>query len=163
MTAAKPKIADYAFTTITPNLGIVEYRNNQSFCIADLPGIIEGAAEGKGLGHRFLRHIERNPILLFLIPADSKDHRKEFDILVAELEEYNPELLNKRFIIAISKTDMLDEELMTAIRAELPEEIPHLFISSVANKNIQQLKDLLWQALQAENSTEQVENAESFE
>lgn len=150
MTAAKPKIADYAFTTITPNLGIVEYRDNQSFCIADLPGIIEGAAEGKGLGHRFLRHIERNPILLFLIPADSKDHRKEFDVLVNELEEYNPELLNKQFIIAISKSDMLDEELMGAIAAELPEDIPHLFVSSMANKNIQQLKDRLWQALQTE-------------
>lgn len=162
MTAAKPKIADYAFTTITPNLGIVEYRNNQSFCIADLPGIIEGAAEGKGLGHRFLRHIERNPILLFLIPADSKDHRKEFDILVAELEEYNPELLHKRFIIAISKSDMLDEELIEAIKQELPEEIPYLFISSVASKNIQQLKDLLWQALQAENGTEQLQNKERF-
>ncbi len=152
MTAAKPKIADYAFTTITPNLGIVEYRNNQSFCIADLPGIIEGAAEGKGLGHRFLRHIERNSILLFLIPADSKNHRQEFDILVKELEEYNPELLNKQFIIAISKSDMLDEELMEAIASELPQDIPRLFISSVANKNVQQLKDVLWQALQTEVS-----------
>lgn len=155
MTAAKPKIADYAFTTITPNLGIVDYRDNKSFCIADLPGIIEGAAEGRGLGHRFLRHIERNPILLFLIPADSKDHRKEFDILINELEEYNPELLHKQFIIAISKSDMLDEELMEAIEAELPKSIPHLFISSVANKNIQQLKDLLWQALQAEHNLDQ--------
>lgn len=151
MTAAKPKIADYAFTTITPNLGIVEYRDNKSFCIADLPGIIEGAAEGKGLGHRFLRHIERNPILLFLIPADSKDHRKEFDILLSELEEYNPELLHKQFIIAISKSDMLDQELMDAIAAELPNNIPHQFISSVSNKNIQQLKDLLWKALETEN------------
>lgn len=152
MTAAKPKIADYAFTTITPNLGIVEYRDNKSFCIADLPGIIEGAAEGKGLGHRFLRHIERNPILLFLIPADSKDHRKEFDILMNELEEYNPELLHKRFIIAISKSDMLDQELMDAIGAELPAEVPHIFVSSVAGKNIQQLKDLLWRALEQENA-----------
>jgi GTP-binding protein len=147
MTAAKPKIADYAFTTITPNLGMVEYRDGRSFCIADLPGIIEGAAEGKGLGHRFLRHIERNSVLLFLIPADSKDHRKEFDILVKELEEYNPELMHKQFIIAISKSDMLDEELTEAIEKELPENIPHLFISSVAHKNIQQLKDLLWKTL----------------
>lgn len=147
MTAAKPKIADYAFTTITPNLGMVDYRDGKSFCIADLPGIIEGAAEGKGLGHRFLRHIERNSILLFLIPADSKDHRKEFDILVNELEEYNPELMHKQAIIAISKSDMLDEELKQAIEQELPKDLPHIFISSVANQNIQQLKDLLWKTL----------------
>ena len=127
MTAAKPKIANYAFTTITPNLGMVEYRDGKSFCIADLPGIIEGAAEGKGLGHRFLRHIERNSILLFFIPADSKDHRKEFDILVNELEEYNPELLQKQFIIAISKSDMLDDELKEAIKKELPEGTPTYF------------------------------------
>ncbi len=147
MTAAKPKIANYAFTTLTPNLGMVEYRDNQSFCIADLPGIIEGAAEGKGLGHRFLRHIERNSILLFLIPADSKDHRKEFDILVNELEEYNPELLQKRFIIAVSKADMLDAELTESIKNELPPNTPHIFISSLINKNIQELKDLLWKTL----------------
>ncbi len=147
ITAAKPKIADYAFTTITPNLGMVEYRDGRSFCMADLPGIIEGAAEGKGLGHRFLRHIERNSVLLFLIPADSKDHRKEFDVLVNELEEYNPELMHKQFIIAISKSDMLDEELTEAIKKELPDGIPHLFISSMTNKNIQQLKDLLWTTL----------------
>lgn len=150
ITAAKPKIANYAFTTLAPNLGMVEYRDGKSFCIADLPGIIEGAAEGKGLGHRFLRHIERNSILLFLVPADSKDHRKEFDILVNELEEYNPELLQKQFIIAISKSDMLDDELKEAIQKELPEEVPHIFISSVANKNIQELKDLLWKALNEE-------------
>jgi GTPase len=147
MTAAKPKIADYAFTTISPNLGMVEYRDAKSFCIADLPGIIEGAAEGKGLGHRFLRHIERNSVLLFLIPADSKDHRKEFDILVKELEEYNPELLHKQFIIAVSKSDMLDDELREAILKELPENIPHIFISSVTGYHIPQLKDLLWQVL----------------
>ncbi len=147
ITAAKPKIADYAFTTITPNLGIVEYRDGKSFCIADLPGIIEGAAEGKGLGHRFLRHIERNPVLLFLIPADSNDHKKEYEILVNELEKYNPELLNKQFIIAISKSDMLDDELKTAIKKELPEGIPHLFISSVAQKGLVELKDLLWKVL----------------
>jgi len=147
ITAAKPKIADYAFTTLTPNLGMVEYREGKSFCIADLPGIIEGAAEGRGLGHRFLRHIERNSILLFLLPADSKDHRAEFDVLVKELEEFNPELLHKRFIIAISKSDMLDEELRQEIVRELPAGVPHLFISSVTNTGLQELKDLLWQEL----------------
>ena len=147
VTAAKPRIADYAFTTINPNLGMVAYRDNKSFCIADLPGIIEGAAEGKGLGHRFLRHIERNPVLLFLIPADSKDHRKEFDILVNELEQYNPELLHKEFIIAVSKSDMLDDELKTAISKELPADIPHLFISSLMHKGLVELKDILWQTL----------------
>jgi GTP-binding protein len=126
----------------------VEYRNGRSFCIADLPGIIEGAAEGRGLGHRFLRHIERNPVLLFLIPADSKDHKKEWDILVNELKEYNPELLDKKFIIAISKSDMLDDELKDAIEKELPKNIPHIFISSVAGKGLQDLKDLLWKELQ---------------
>ncbi|GAA4344630.1 GTPase ObgE [Flaviaesturariibacter amylovorans] len=149
ITAAKPKIADYAFTTLTPNLGIVPYRDGKSFCIADLPGIIEGAAEGKGLGHRFLRHIERNSILLFLIPADSKDHRGEFEILKKELEEYNPELLHKSFIIAISKSDMLDDELKAAIAAELPEGVPHLFFSSVTQTGLQELKDLLWSELNA--------------
>ncbi|HQV06638.1 MAG TPA: GTPase ObgE [Chitinophagaceae bacterium] len=147
ITAAKPKIADYAFTTITPNLGMVEYRDGKSFCIADLPGIIEGAAEGKGLGHRFLRHIERNAVLLFLIPADSDDHKKEFEVLASELEQFNPELMDKQFIIAISKSDMLDEELMKAIARELPTEIPHLFISSVAQKGLTALKDVLWKIL----------------
>ena len=147
ITAAKPKIANYAFTTLTPQLGMVEYRNNRSFCIADLPGIIEGAAEGKGLGHRFLRHIERNAVLLFLIPADSNDHKKEFEILKNELNEFNPELLQKDFIIAISKTDLLDQELMDAIEKELPENIPHIFISSAISKNLIELKDLLWQTL----------------
>ena len=147
MTAARPKIADYAFTTLTPQLGMVEYRDGRSFCIADLPGIIEGAAEGKGLGHRFLRHIERNPVLLFLIPADSKDHQEEWKILLNELEQYNPELLDKKFIIAISKSDMLDEELKNAIEKELPSNIPHLFISSVSNNGLQELKDLLWETL----------------
>ena len=147
ITAAKPKIADYAFTTLTPQLGMVEYRDNKSFCIADLPGIIEGAAEGKGLGHRFLRHIERNSILLFLIPADSSDHKKEFNILLNELEEYNPEMLQKDFIIAISKSDMLDDELKAAIKKELPKKIPHVFISAVAQKGLVELKDLLWEVL----------------
>src|SRR6187399_112569 len=147
ITAAKPKIADYAFTTIVPQLGIVEYRDGKSFCVADLPGIIEGAAEGKGLGHRFLRHIERNPVLLFLIPTDSNDHKKEFEILVNELEKYNPELLHKQFIIAISKSELLDEELVTAIEKELPKNIPHVFISSFTQKGLIQLKDLLWKTL----------------
>jgi GTPase len=149
ITAAKPKIADYAFTTIVPQLGMVEYRDGKSFCIADLPGIIEGAAEGKGLGHRFLRHIERNSILLFLIPADSKDHKKEFEILQNELEEYNPEMLQKDFVIAISKSDMLDDELKASIAKELPVTIPHVFISSAANTGLTQLKDLLWNTLTA--------------
>ena len=147
ITAAKPKIADYAFTTITPNLGMVEYRDGKSFCIADLPGIIEGAAEGKGLGHRFLRHIERNSVLLFLIPADSKDHKKEFEILLSELEQFNPELLHKRFVIAVSKSDMLDQELMNAIEKELPENIPHVFISAITGRGLIELKDLLWSIL----------------
>jgi GTP-binding protein len=147
ITAARPKIADYAFTTLTPQLGMVEYRDGKSFCIADLPGIIEGAAEGKGLGHRFLRHIERNPVLLFLIPADSTDHRKEFEILLKELEEYNPELLHKQFIIAISKSDMLDDELKAAILKELPGNIPNIFISSVTQQGLVELKDLLWKTL----------------
>src|SRR3954453_8916741 len=131
ITAPKPKIADYAFTTITPQLGMVEYRDGKSFCVADLPGIIEGAAEGRGLGHRFLRHIERNPILVFLIPADSPDHKQEFDVLVNELEQYNPELLQKDFLIAVSKSDMLDDELKQAIANDLPPNVPHVFISSV--------------------------------
>ncbi len=147
ITAAKPKIADYAFTTLTPQLGMVEYRDGKSFCIADLPGIIEGAAEGRGLGHRFLRHIERNPVLLFVIPADSNDHKKEFSILLKELEEYNSELLDKQFIIAISKSDLLDDELKEAIAKELPGNIPHIFISSVSNRGLIELKDMLWSTL----------------
>lgn len=147
ITAAKPKIADYAFTTINPQLGIVDYRDGKSFCVADLPGIIEGAAEGKGLGHRFLRHIERNSVLLFLIPADSSDHKKEFEVLHQELEKYNPELLQKQFVLAISKSEMLDEELRTAIKKELPEKIPHVFISSFTQNGLLELKDLLWQSL----------------
>ena len=149
ITAAKPKIADYAFTTLTPQLGMVEYRNGMSFCVADLPGIIEGAAEGKGLGHRFLRHIERNPVLLFVIPADSNNHKKEFDILIKELEEYNPELLHKQFIIGISKSDMLDEELKAAIEKELPPNIPYVFFSSITQQGLVELKDLLWEKLTA--------------
>ncbi|MEO6489302.1 MAG: GTPase ObgE [Ferruginibacter sp.] len=147
ISAAKPKIADYAFTTLVPQLGMVEYRDGKSFCVADLPGIIEGAAEGKGLGHRFLRHIERNSILLFVIPADSKDHAAEFEILRNELEQYNPEMLQKDFVIAISKTDMLDDELKQAILKELPKNIANIFISAVTGYNLPQLKDLLWNTL----------------
>lgn len=147
VSAAKPKIANYAFTTVIPQLGIVPYRDNLSFCMADLPGIIEGAAEGKGLGHRFLRHIERNPALLFVIPADSPDHAKEFKILINELEQYNPELLHKKIILAISKSDMLDEELRIAIEETLPKDVPHIFISSLANQGLTELKDMLWKAL----------------
>ncbi len=147
LSAAKPKIADYAFTTLTPQLGIVEYRDGRSFCIADLPGIIEGAAEGKGLGHRFLRHIERNSVLLFIIPADSEDHKKEFEILINELKEYNSEMLQKEFIIAISKSDMLDDELKNSIQDELPKNIQSIFISSVTSKGLSNLKDLLWNAI----------------
>ena len=148
ITAAKPKIADYAFTTLTPQLGMVEYRNGRSFCMADLPGIIEGAAEGRGLGHRFLRHIERNPVLLFLIPADSNHHREDLEVLFSELEQYNEELMDKKFVIAVSKSDMLDDELKAAITAELPKDIPHVFISSVSGTGLQELKDLLWKELQ---------------
>jgi GTP-binding protein len=147
ISAAKPKIADYAFTTLTPQLGMVAYRDDRSFCMADLPGIIEGAAEGKGLGHRFLRHIERNAVLLFVIPADSTNHRHEFEILLTELEKYNPEMLQKDFVIAISKADLLDAELTEAIAAELPDNIPHLFISSVTQYQLTNLKDLLWKTL----------------
>jgi GTP-binding protein len=147
VSAAKPKIADYAFTTLTPNLGVVPYRDNLSFVMADIPGIIEGAAEGKGLGVRFLRHIERNSLLLFLIPADSNDIRKEFDILLNELRQYNPELLDKKRLLAISKSDLLDQELKDEMQKELPKGIPAVFISSVQNQGIGELKDLIWKNL----------------
>lgn len=147
LTAAKPKIADYAFTTLKPNLGIVEHRNHQTFVMADIPGIIEGAAEGKGLGHRFLRHIERNSALLFLIPADADDINKEYEILLNELKKHNPELLDKDRLLAISKSDMLDDELQEEIKAELPKGVDALFISSVAQKGLQELKDKLWKML----------------
>lgn len=147
ITSAKPKIADYAFTTLKPNLGIVEYRDYQSFVMADIPGIIEGAAEGKGLGHRFLRHIERNSTLLFLVPADSDDIKKEYEILLNELKKHNPELLDKDKLLAISKSDMLDDELKEEIKQDLPEGIEALFISSVAQQGITELKDKLWKML----------------
>jgi GTP-binding protein len=147
LTSAKPKIADYAFTTLKPNLGIVEHRNHQTFVIADIPGIIEGAAEGKGLGHRFLRHIERNSALLFMVPADSDDINKEYAILLNELKMHNPELLDKDRLLAISKTDMLDDELQAEIKAELPAGVEAIFISSIAQTGLQELKDKLWKML----------------
>ena len=146
VSAAKPKIADYPFTTLVPNLGIVEYRDHKSFVMADIPGIIEGAAEGKGLGTRFLRHIERNSILLFLVPADSDDIQKEYKVLLKELEKYNPELLDKQRILAISKADMLDDELKEEIRMDMPE-VSWQFISSVSSEGITTLKDRIWKAL----------------
>ncbi|MGB5819240.1 MAG: GTPase ObgE [Saonia sp.] len=150
LTSAKPKIADYEFTTLKPNLGIVEYRDFKSFVMADIPGIIEGAAEGKGLGHYFLRHIERNATLLFLIPADSKDIAKEYMILLDELRRYNAELLDKDRLVAISKSDMLDEELIQEMKTELDRDlndVPYMFISSVAQQGLQELKDRLWALL----------------
>lgn len=147
ITSAKPKIADYPFTTLKPNLGIVAYRDFQSFVVADIPGIIEGAAEGKGLGLRFLRHIERNSILLFLVPADSEDITKEYQILLNELKQHNPELLDKNRLLAISKSDMLDDELKSEIETTLPKDLPHLFISSLAHTGLSELKDKLWQLL----------------
>jgi GTP-binding protein len=153
LTAAKPKIADYEFTTLKPNLGIVKYRDFQTFVMADIPGIIEGAAEGRGLGHRFLRHIERNSTLLFLIPADAKNIREEYDILLNELKKYNPELIDKDLLVAISKSDMLDEELKGEMKKELDKQlkgIPYLFISSVAQQGLQELKDMLWRMLNVE-------------
>lgn len=149
ITAAKPKIADYEFTTLKPNLGIVEYRDYQSFVVADIPGIIEGAAEGKGLGHYFLRHIERNSILLFLIPADASDIKKQYNILLDELRRYNPEMLDKERMVAISKSDLLDAELEAELKTELDKELPvkYLFISSVAQTGMMPLKDLLWKQL----------------
>ena len=151
VTSAKPKIADYEFTTLKPNLGIVEYRDFQSFVMADIPGIIEGAAEGKGLGYYFLRHIERNSILLFLIPADADDIKKQYDILLDELRRYNPEMLDKERLVAISKSDMLDDELMAELKVELDNEMPvdYMFISSVAQFGLSILKDKLWKLLNA--------------
>ncbi len=147
ITSAKPKIADYEFTTLKPNLGIVEYRDFKSFVMADIPGIIEGAAEGKGLGHRFLRHIERNSSLLFMIPADSSNIQKEYDILLNELKMHNPELLDKDRLLAISKSDMLDEELKSELIPEIPKDLPHIFISSLDQTGITELKDKLWEML----------------
>ncbi|MDR0333710.1 MAG: GTPase ObgE [Dysgonamonadaceae bacterium] len=150
VSAAKPKIANYPFTTLEPNLGIVSYRDHRSFVMADIPGIIEGASEGKGLGLRFLRHIERNALLLFVVPADADDIRKEYDVLLNELAEYNPELLDKRRVLAISKSDMLDDELIAEMSLDLPE-VPHVFISSIVGLGISTLKDLLWRELNTDD------------
>ena len=147
VTEAKPKIANYAFTTLIPNLGVVAYRNYKSFVMADIPGIIEGAHQGRGLGHRFLKHIERNALLLFMVAADSPDIKNEYEILVRELGEYNRELLDKDRVLAITKCDMLDEELKAEIKKELPENIETVFISSVAQTGLTELKDLLWKKL----------------
>jgi|TARA_B100000959_G_scaffold36053_1_gene34654 GTP-binding protein len=147
VSAAKPEIANYPFTTLVPNLGIVSYRDHQSFIMADIPGIIEGAAEGKGLGLRFLRHIERNSTLLFMVPSDADNIAKEYEILLGELKKYNPELLDKDRILAVSKSDMLDEELKAEIEKGLPKDLPSLFISSVAQQGLAELKDLIWQKL----------------
>lgn len=147
VSAAKPKIADYAFTTLTPNLGVVSYRDNKSFVMADIPGIIEGAAEGKGLGIRFLKHIERNSLLLFMVPADAKSIKAEYGILLNELKKYNPELLDKKRILAITKSDMLDDELKAEMKKEVPAEIESVFISSITNQGIVELKDLIWREL----------------
>jgi GTP-binding protein len=148
LSAAKPEIADYPFTTLVPQLGIVSYRDYRSFVLADIPGIIEGASEGKGLGHRFLKHIERNAVLLFLVPADSPDAAKEYKILLAELKKFNPQLLTKRRVVAISKCDLLDDELTRELKATFPKRLPMVFFSSVAQLNLEVLKDRLWESLQ---------------
>ena len=147
LSAAKPKIADYPFTTMVPNLGIVEYRDHKSFVMADIPGIIEGAHEGRGLGLRFLRHIERNSMLLFMVPADTKDIASEYKILLKELKEYNPELLDKERVLAVTKSDLIDDELKEMLKKHLPEKIETIFISSATGYNLDQLKDMLWQKL----------------
>jgi GTP-binding protein len=152
LSAAKPKIADYPFTTMEPQLGIVSYRNNRSFVMADIPGIIEGASEGRGLGLRFLRHIERNAVLLFMVPADSEDIAKEYEILLEELKRFNPQLEDKQRLLAVSKSDMLDDELKLAIEATLPEDVPHVFISAVTGDGLTELKDMLWGAITDENN-----------
>ena len=147
LSAAKPEIANYPFTTLVPNLGIVAYRDYKSFVMADIPGIIEGASEGKGLGLRFLRHIERNSVLLFLVPADADNIKHEFEVLLNELQEYNPELLDKERLLAISKSDLLDDELKEALKAELPENVPYVFMSSHTGVGLVELKDMIWKSL----------------
>lgn len=152
LSSARPKIAGYPFTTLEPSLGIVSYRDGQSFVMADIPGIIEGAAEGRGLGLRFLRHIERNSLLLFMVPGDTDDIRKEYEILLNEVKTFNPELLDKQRVLAITKTDLLDEELQQMLAEDLPDDLPHVFISAVANKGLTELKDVLWLALNSESN-----------
>ena len=152
VSAAKPKVADYPFTTMEPSLGIVDYRGDSSFVMADIPGIIEGASEGKGLGLRFLRHIERNAVLLFMVPADSDDIRKDYEVLLHELREFNPELVDKNRVLAVSKSDMLDDELRDEIAATLPHDIPVVFISAVTGQGIPELKDILWREINSEEN-----------
>lgn len=152
LSSARPKIADYPFTTMEPQLGIVSYRDNRSFVMADIPGIIEGASEGKGLGLRFLRHIERNAVLLFMVPADADDIEAEYRVLLGELEEFNPQLMDKHRILAISKSDMLDDELIEEIRKTLPDDVPHVFISAVTGQGLSELKDTLWRAVTDESN-----------
>lgn len=152
LSSAKPKIANYPFTTMEPSLGIVSYRDNQSFVMADIPGIIEGASEGRGLGLRFLRHIERNSLLLFMVPGDTDDIKKEYEILLNEVSTFNPELMDKQRVLAITKRDLLDDELVEMLSADLPDDLPHVFISAVANMGIQELKDVLWAALNSESN-----------
>ena len=152
LSAARPKIADYPFTTMEPQLGIVSYRDNRSFVMADIPGIIEGASEGKGLGLRFLRHIERNAVLLFMVPADAENITREYEILLGELEKFNPQLMDKQRVLAVSKSDMLDDELMAEIEKTLPKDIPHVFISAVTGQGLMELKDVLWGAVTDERN-----------
>ncbi len=160
LSSARPKIANYPFTTLEPSLGIVEYRNRQSFVMADIPGIIEGASEGKGLGLRFLRHIERNSLLLFMIPSDADDIRHEYDVLLGELRNFNPEMLDKHRVLAITKSDLIDEELMALLRPTLPDDVPCVFISAVTGQGLSELKDILWKELNSESNKLQEITAE---
>ncbi|MEO1714389.1 MAG: GTPase, partial [Bacteroidota bacterium] len=162
ITTAKPKIASYPFTTLVPNLGIVQHRDTKTFVMADIPGIIEGAHEGKGLGHRFLRHIERNATLLFMVPADSDNIRKEYEVLLREVSLYNAELIHKPRILAITKADLIDEELKELLAPDIPTELPHIFISSVAQLGLDRLKDLIWDTLEIEFLSDQ-RGSDSFE
>ena len=152
LSSARPKIANYPFTTLEPSLGIVEYRDHKSFVMADIPGIIEGASEGKGLGLRFLRHIERNSLLLFMVPGDTDDIKREYEVLLNELEQFNPEMLSKHRVLAVTKSDLLDEELMDMLREHLPEDLPVVFISSVTGYGLSDLKDVLWKELNSESN-----------
>ena len=161
LSSARPKIANYPFTTMEPSLGIVSYRNNQSFVMADIPGIIEGASEGRGLGLRFLRHIERNSLLLFMVPGDTDDIKKEYEILINEVRTFNPDMMDKQRVLAITKIDLLDDELMEMLSHDLPADLPHVFISAVANRGLTELKDLLWEALNSEsNKLQSITNQE---
>ena len=152
LSSARPKIANYPFTTMEPSLGIVSYRDGQSFVMADIPGIIEGASEGRGLGLRFLRHIERNSLLLFMVPGDTDDIRREYEILLNEVRTFNPDMMDKQRVLAITKSDLLDDELVEMLSKELPDDLPHIFISAVANRGLTELKDILWEALNSESN-----------